>query len=218
MGLPAQDTITVPLPKQQKNWIYSQINEKIIYTVWNGCFLDHDKFCHALLQYRNTFSRKDELSPAQKLYGSPTQDTLPAHRHSFSQEWQRQVDEVEQQVKIIQESITTYYNAHAHPLTEIGIGSNVAIQHPCTKLWDIYGIVTQISPNRRYYIKTSSGHVLVRNRRFLCHQVPLSIPAPSRNLQLDTPTEPTAHQSTCHKHPPRHLIEDLTWNWHNFYA
>ena len=51
-----------------------------------------------------------------------------------------------------QESITTYYNAHAHPLTEIEIGSNVAIQHPRTKLWDIYGIVTVISPNRRYYV------------------------------------------------------------------
>ena len=40
--------------------------------------------------------------------------------------------EVEQQAKTTQESITTYYNAHAHPLTEIGIGSNVAIPHPCS--------------------------------------------------------------------------------------
>ena len=122
---------------------------------------------------------------------------------------------IEQQAKTTQESTTTYYNAHAHPLTEIGVGSNVAIQHPRTKLWDIYGIVTAISPNRRYYIKTSSGHVLVRNRQFLHRRVPLSVPVPPCNSRLDHPTEPTLTQSrhsTCFKQPPRCLIKDPTWN------
>ena len=62
----------------------------------NGHFLDHGKFCCALFQYRNTPSNKDGLSQAQKLYGSPTQDTLPAHHRSFSQEWQRKAEETEQ--------------------------------------------------------------------------------------------------------------------------
>ena len=48
--------------------------------------------------------------------------------------------EIEKQAKSTQESNTTYYNAHAHHFTEIGIGSNVAIQHPCTKLWDTYSV------------------------------------------------------------------------------
>ena len=83
-----RNVITVPPPKQQKNWIYTvkSMLEKIIYTAWNGHFLDHDKFCCAFLQYRNTPSRKDELPQAQKLYGGPTQDTLPTHRRSFSKE------------------------------------------------------------------------------------------------------------------------------------
>ena len=141
--------------------------KRIIRTSWNGRSLDEDKFCRALLQYRNTPSRRDGLSPAQKLYGHPTQDILPAHRRPFAQEWQRKAEEVELQAQVTQQSTTDYYNTHAHPLADIDIGSNVAIQNPHTKLWDIYSIVTDISPNRRYYVKTPSGRVLVRNRRFL---------------------------------------------------
>ena len=51
-------------PRVMEKLIYSEFNEKIIYTVWNDRFLDQDKFCSALLQYRNTPSKKDVLSPA----------------------------------------------------------------------------------------------------------------------------------------------------------
>ena len=43
--------------------------KNLITTSWNGHCLDEDKLTRALLQYRNTPSRKDGLSPAQKLYG-----------------------------------------------------------------------------------------------------------------------------------------------------
>ena len=52
----------------------------IIRSAWQGRHLDENKLTRALLQYRNTPSRKGGLSPAQKLYGQPIQDTLPAHR------------------------------------------------------------------------------------------------------------------------------------------
>jgi len=69
--------------------------KKIIATSWHGRLLDEDKLCHALLQYRNTPSRMDTLSPPQKLYGRPLQDTIPVHRQSFSPDWQKQMDEVD---------------------------------------------------------------------------------------------------------------------------
>jgi len=69
----------------------------------------------------------------------------------------------------------------------------VAIHNPRTKLWDIYGVITAISPNRKYYIKTSSGRVLVRNRRFLRKRVPLSIPT----------------RATLKIHPPISLLENF---------
>ena len=54
--------------------------KKIIRAAWTGRHLDDDKLTRALLQYCNTPSHKDGQSPAQKLFGHPIQDTLPAHR------------------------------------------------------------------------------------------------------------------------------------------
>ena len=56
-----------------------KLMKKIIHTVWYGRFLDGDKLCKALLQYCNTSLSCDGLPLAQKLYGHPVQDTLPAH-------------------------------------------------------------------------------------------------------------------------------------------
>ena len=65
------------------------------------------------------------------------------------------------------EKAENFYNTHTPNLPEITLGSNVAVQNPNTKIWDIYGVITDIGPHHRYYIKTQSGCVLVRNRRFL---------------------------------------------------
>ena len=141
--------------------------KKILAASWNNRQLNDNRLCRALLQYRNTPSRKDGLSPAQKLYGHPVQDTLPAHCHSFSPEWQRSSQEVDQQAAHTLHQAETFYNTHAHPLADIGIGSTIALQNQQTKLWDIYGKVVAIGLHRRYHVRTQSGWVFVRNRRFL---------------------------------------------------
>ena len=63
--------------------------KKLIKTSWNVHSLEEEKLARALLQYCNTPSCKDGLSPAQKLLGQPIQDTLPAHRRAISSDWQR---------------------------------------------------------------------------------------------------------------------------------
>ena len=187
----------------------------MIYASWTGRSLDHDKLCRALLQYRNTPSRKDGLSPSQKLFGHSVQEILPAHHRSFLPEWQRPIATAEQQRQDTLHSSAAFYNRHAHTLSDINVGSHVAIQNPQTKNWDIYGIVTEISPQQRYYIRTKGGRVLVRNRRFLRRRVQTSIPIdrlqPDPNQPL-TQQPPPLRKSSRDKRPTRRLIEDPNWN------
>ena len=190
----------------------------IIWISWNGRSLNHDKFCWALLQYRNTPFCRDGLSPAQKLYRHPVQDIILAHRRSFAKEWQLKAEAAEQQAHKTSLSSETYYNQHASTLADIQVGFNVAIHNTRTKLWDKYGIVTHITSHRRYYIKTPSGRVLIRNHCFLHRHVPASIPLSTQHQltlqQPRTPEQPPSpHRSTRSRHPPRRLIKDPNWNW-----
>ena len=197
--------------------------KKLIATSWNKRSLNEDALCRALLQYRNTPSRKDGLSPAQKLFGTPVQDSLPAHHRSFLPCWQKAVTEAETQATNSLEQTQAYYNLHAHTLPDIGIGSRVALQHPQTKMWDIYGTVVDIGPHRRYFIKTQNGRILTRNRLFLRRRtatslLPSTTPAPPEQPQQTFPQQSTSaevcssprHSTRTHQAPKR-LIEDPNW-------
>ena len=153
--------------------------KKILAASWDHRHLNEDQLCCALLQYRNTPSRKDGTYPAQKLFGHPIQDSIPAHRRSFAPEWQKSTQEAEQQATETLAQSKEFYNTHAHSLPDIPVGSKVALQNQQTKLCDIYGIVVSIGPNRRYFVKTQSGRILARNRRFLRRRTPASLQPPS---------------------------------------
>jgi hypothetical protein len=182
--------------------------KKLIRTSWSGQSMDDDALVRALLQYRNTPSRKDGMSPALKLYGRPIQDTLPAHRRSFSIEWQKTNEEVEKCTSENSEKAEEYYNRHAHTLPDINVGSNVAIHNGDTKQWDIYGLVVHIGPYRRFYVKLPSGRILVRNRRFLRRRVPLSI-TPGTST-APPPIRVSPRRSSRPRHRPRYLIEEIS--------
>ena len=187
--------------------------KKLIQTSWTGRHIDDDKLTRALLQYRNTPSRKDGLSPAMKLFGKPIQDTLLAHRRAFSEQWQRNTAEAEMQATNTNEYVEKYYNQHSHTLPDINVGSHVAIQNSDSKCWEIYGIVTDIGPNRRYYIKTQGGRVLVRNRRFLRRRVPLSVPGGNQQQNAETemtnPNSPPPRRSRRQRKSTKRLVQDM---------
>ena len=163
------------------------------------------------------------MSPAQKLFGRPIQDTIPAHRRSFAHEWQKHGDEIEKQVTKSLQDAQVYYNQHTANLPDIGMGSCVALQHPQTKMWDIYGTVVDIGPYRRYFVKTQSGRVLTCNHRFLRRRTAASLcPTPSEPMvghHQDAATTPShdtqdstqLRHSSCTQKPPSRLVEDPTW-------
>lgn len=85
----------------------------------------------------------------------------------------------------------------AKALPEIQVGTNVVVQDTRSGLWDAYGVVTAISPQRQYHIKTQQGSVLVRNRHFLHRRVPESVPYLQFNNQLVTGSETEPEYITC---------------------
>ena len=127
---------------------------KIIHTAWNGRYLGEDKLCKALLQYRNTPSSRDGLSPVQKLFRYPVQDTLPAHAKSFDPQWQTNLDRAAEKAERTQRAAEHYYNRQAHSLPVIHVGSQVALQDPRTRLWNTYGVVIGMGQHRQYIVKT----------------------------------------------------------------
>ena len=143
------------------------------------------------------------------------QDILPAHRCSFFPQWQRTAEEATQQAEDTSKSSAAYYNIHAHNLPDIHVESHVGVQNLQSWLWDIYGVVTEIGPYRRYYIKMTGSRVLVRNRCFLCRRVPTLVPKwLEPHTYTDSVTSETSQilrRSTWDKHPTRRLIEDPDW-------
>ena len=127
---------------------------------------------------------------------------MPAHHRSFLPKWQRPISTAEQQQQDTLQSSAAYYNTHAHPLSDIKIGSRVTIQNLQTKAWDIYCIVIEVSPERHYYVKTQGERVLVRNRRFIRHRTPTSIPNHTTGCsQTHTSQPPPPWQSPRDKKP-----------------
>ncbi len=176
---------------------------------WTGKSVDWNKLSQALIQYRNTPCRKDGQSPAQKLFGHPVQDSIPAHRCSFGLEWQKSANEVEKASHSTEEKAQAAYNQHAHDLTDLKVGNPIAVQNSLSNLWDIYGTITSTGPHHQYFIKTQ--------RRFIRKRLPLSIGAPDNESTLQTPEDP----SVCLPNEPRrssrrtrrtdYLLEDPTW-------
>ena len=83
VGIPTHHIPTVPTIGKIDATVKSM--KKPTEASWMGTRLDKGKLARALLQYRNTPSRRDGLSATQKLFGRPVQDTLPAHSEPLPQ-------------------------------------------------------------------------------------------------------------------------------------
>ena len=90
--------------------------KNLISAAWVRRGVDEAVLARALLQHRNTPSRRDGLSPAQKLFGRPVQDVLPAHRRVLAPEWQHSADDAEEQVRFLFATGVTCNTVFCHRL------------------------------------------------------------------------------------------------------
>ena len=175
--------------------------KKLLETCWTTGAFDEDKFAKGLLLFRNT-PRSGGASPAQLVLGRPLRDCLPAHPRSFAPEWQAPVEELEQRTERVKKRRTERYNLSARTLPPLQVGNNVLIQHPVTKRWATPGKIIEIGPNRDYLIKTSSGSVMRRNRRFLRRRVPVMPGASGTSMELPTSRRATQTPPQPAQQPP----------------
>jgi len=204
--------------------------KRLIAASWSGNRLDNRKFSLALMQHRNTPTTGDGLSPAQKLYGRPLQDTLPAHRRSFDPAFQSKAKDAEAKHQCYVKKTREYHDAKAASLMDLNIGAHVAIQDPETKEFSIHGTIVA-EHRRRYWIRTESGRIMIRNRRFVRRRLditagggggtrinnPLPQPggtanAPPQPSQVNNDaTGPTLKRSGRESRPPRRLVDEPYW-------
>ena len=146
--------VTVKLKPQ------SNPRKKMISASWTGKSVDWNKLSRALIQYRNTPCRKDGQSPAQKLFGHPVQDSIPAHRRSFALEWQKSANEVEKAAHSTEEKAQAAYNQHAHDLTDLKRQSSCStkfFKQPLGHIWN-------------YHIDWTTPPILHKNTRTSAEQ------------------------------------------------
>ena len=59
---------------------------------------------------------------------------------SFTPKWQHSTEDTEKKVINTEQAAKRYYDRTVHPLSDIQQGSQVVLQNPTTKLWDMYGV------------------------------------------------------------------------------
>ena len=140
--------------------------KKLIITASSGGWLDEEQLSRGLLELRNT-PRADGRAPAQVLFGHPIRSCVPTHHRAFAPEWQRAAAECETKAAATREQVTRRHDATARPLSQLRIGNRVDMQDTDTGRWDRPGVVVGIGQRRTYLVKTASGRLYWRNRRFL---------------------------------------------------
>ncbi|XP_043227738.1 uncharacterized protein LOC122384421 [Amphibalanus amphitrite] len=164
--------------------------KKLVLAASSSGQLDQDQLDRSLLELRNT-PRADGRSPAQVLFGHPLRSGVPTHHRAFAPEWQRAAALCEEKAAELQEQAVRCYNKSTRRLPALKLGSRVDIQDPTTGRWNRIGVIVGVGQRRTYLVKTASGRVLWRNRRYLRPYRPL-LTEPTPPVAPSAPRPPAA--------------------------
>ena len=125
------------------------------------------------MQYRNTPIPDINLSPSQILFHRQQRDHLPSHptNYKLHENWLRLANQREELLFHRNTKVQDAYNAHAHNLPPLTIGTLVRNQNQGpkgNKQWSRTGKIVEVLPHRQYQIRVDgSGRITKRNHRFL---------------------------------------------------
>ena len=168
----------------------------IMKTSPKGDIYSDDAFTEGLLEIRNT-PRPDGLSPARLLLGRPLRSLVPTHANAFDVKWHKINEDIEKRHATRQHA-DDRYNKHSKTLSPLRLGDDVRIQNHDTKRWDSVGVIVGIGKRRDYLIKSPSGGVKWRNRRFLRPVPPPESSAAPEPLAEDSVAPPAGGDDTGH--------------------
>jgi transposase InsO family protein len=172
----------------------------------NDGSLNTDKFCRALLQYRNTPVKHVGLSPSQILFHRNLRDSIPVDPVSLkpNQMWVIAAHRRETDFYKRNKSLCKTYNHTSRSLPALNIGTEVIIQDQGRfgKRWTKYGTVVDRVDRKYFVLVHGSGRVISKNRRFLRKAIPVSV-------------EDTADYSTNEVIPESASPIDITANNNN---
>jgi len=130
-----------------------------------------NKFKSALLEWRNTPSSSDAISPAQKMFGRRQRTEVPAANKSLLKTPNLQ----NLPLGLAQEKVQHEQNDQSveeerkqnRELPKLAPNTIVRVQDPCSKRWDSSAKIIEIRDNGRSYVLSQNGKKTIRNRRFL---------------------------------------------------
>ena len=156
--------------------------------------LNTDKYAMAVMASRNTVMYPElGKTVAQSLLGRNLRDALPAMNgwYDVKREYIVTRDEREKLLAETSRKVVERWNATARELPPLSVGDKVRVQNQTTvrkNKWDKTGIITEVLPNRQYWVKIDgSGRCTLRNRRFLRKIGEIQDPT---KVRRDVPAQP----------------------------
>ena len=120
---------------------------------------------HALMEWRNTPRSDDGHSPAQWMFGRRQRSILPALPTVFEAGFDE--GDAEAKRERSKNRIKKRYDERSAAIPEPNIGSQVMIQNPKSKKWNVQGTIVAKSASGRSYDIATEGEIMRRNRRFI---------------------------------------------------
>ncbi len=163
-----------PYNHQSNGYAESAVNaaKSLVKKICPGKTVNCAEFMEALIEHRNT-PKQDGLSPAERLFHRPMRTRLPSHPQIFSAPIRERIRKADQKAVLLRKKAKEQYDKGASKLPALKVGDVVRVQHHITKKWNLIAEIMEMKARgRSYLVRSETGRLYWRNRRFLRLYIP----------------------------------------------